>query len=593
MRDAGWLGEAARPGRAVEASSLAVLPFASAGAYVEPHVSAGLSDELRNQFSRLQSLRVTARSSSIAFEGQSLDAVTIAGKLAVAALLEGTVGRSGGRMQVSVQLIDGRNGKVMWAERYARPDKDLLAVQTEIANAVVAAVLPRFAASGQAAPLPPTEDPVAYDLYLLGRQRLREGGELSLRGDTAAMTAYAQAIDRFGSAIAADPRFAQAYASRAAALLPQALERAGDASGPQAAEIDREVVPDIERALALDPRNAEAYFVKGRLLRNTHRTGAEEAYRRAVELDPSHAAATLSLGYSAMSHGRIDERHRLALHARDLDPMDLNNHEAVMMSAGGLGRADELRASVERMQSVFPDHPRATGLACQAWLQLGQPDEALGDDAQALRFYERSGESLSALRLQHDVPGLEKTAAEALAEPPSPFGGAPAYVLARAGLTSEALAVYRHAGTAALMASDQWFKIAVLHEVTQLVALLRMHGQPEEADRLLARLTVFAEALRSHGARNSYQRLYYAKVHALSGHEDAAIEQISLAVDALDSPFSARTTETELEFDELRHDPRFKAQMKRLRARQAEMRARLPETFRSHGLDWPPESMVL
>jgi hypothetical protein len=208
----------------------------------------------------------------------------------------------------------------------------------------------------------------------------------------------------------------------------------------------------------------------------------------------------------------------------------------------------------------------------------GAASEALGDDAQALRFYERSGESLSALRLQHDVPGLEKAAAEALAEPPSPFGGAPAYV---------------HAGTAALMASDQWFKIAVLHEVTQLVALLRMHGQPEEADRLLARLTVFAEALRSHGARNSYQRLYYAKVHALSGHEDAAIEQISLAVDALDSPFSARTTETELEFDELRHDPRFKAQMKRLRARQAEMRARLPETFRSHGLDWPPESMVL
>jgi tetratricopeptide (TPR) repeat protein len=372
-------------------------------------------------------------------------------------------------------------------------------------------------------------------------------------------------------------------------------------------------VPDIERALALDPKNAEAYFVKGRLLRNTHRAGAEEAFRRAVELDPSHAAATLSLGYSAVSHGRIDERHRLALRARDLDPMDLNNHEAVMMSAGALGRAEELHASVERMQSVFPDHPRATGLACQAWSQLGQPDEALaciavgratfadnagflaamdelagqasealGDDTQALRFYERSGEPLLALRLRHDIPGVEKAATEALAEPPSPFGGAPAYVLARAGLTSEALAVYRHAGTAALMASDQWFKIAVLNEVTQL----------EEADRLLARLTVFAEALHSHGARNSYQRLYYAKVQALAGHEDAAIEQISLAVDALDSPFFAGTTETELEFDELRHDPGFKAQMKRLRERQAEIRARLPETFRRHGLDWPPESAV-
>ena len=84
----------------------------------------------------------------------------------------------------------------------------------EIANAVVAAVLPRFAASGQAAPPPPTEDPVAYDLYLLGRQKLREGGRARLSEATRpAMTAYAQAIDLFGSAIAADPRFAQAYAS--------------------------------------------------------------------------------------------------------------------------------------------------------------------------------------------------------------------------------------------------------------------------------------------------------------------------------------------------------------------------------------------
>ena len=96
VRDAGWLGESARPRRGVESSSLAVLPFANTGVYGDQHVSEGLSDELRNQFSRMQSLRVTARSSSIAFHGQSLDAVTIAGKLAVAALLEGTVGRVAG-----------------------------------------------------------------------------------------------------------------------------------------------------------------------------------------------------------------------------------------------------------------------------------------------------------------------------------------------------------------------------------------------------------------------------------------------------------------------------------------------------------------
>ena len=84
-------------------------------------------------------------------------------------------------------------------------------------------------------------------------------------------------------------------------------------------------------------------------------------------------------------------------------------------------------------------------------------------------------------------------------------------------------------------------------------------------------------------------RLAAAKVYALAGRTDEALEQLALAVDALDSPFSATCTETDPALAKLSGDPRFKAQMKRLRDRQAELRARLPETFRRHGLAWPPE----
>lgn len=76
MRDAGWLGESARPRAGPESSSLAVLPFDAVGVETDRYVTDGLSDELRNQFSRMQSLVVTARSSSIAFQDQTLDAVT-------------------------------------------------------------------------------------------------------------------------------------------------------------------------------------------------------------------------------------------------------------------------------------------------------------------------------------------------------------------------------------------------------------------------------------------------------------------------------------------------------------------------------------
>jgi TolB-like protein/predicted Zn-dependent protease len=628
LRDAGWLGDSARPGSGVESSSLAVLPFATVGAYVEPHVTDGLSDELRSQFSRMQSLRVTARTSSIAFEGQSLDAVTIAGKLAVAALLEGTVGRGGGRLQVSVQLVDGRDGKVLWAERYDRPDKDLLAVQNEIANAVVAAVLPRFVASGKAAPPPPTEDPVAYDLYLLGRQNLREAGQLYSSADsTGGSTAIAQAADLFRSAIAADPKFSLAHSSLAGALRDRAMRLFEEGTGPErAAAADRELMPHIERALALDPKNAEAYYIKGLLLKQTFRPGAESAFRRAVELDPSHAGATLQLGWSAIAHGRVDERHRLVMRALDLDPMDPSIYPFAMVSAWILGRGDDIRAIVDRMLRLFPDSPATAYQQCNSRTWLGLPDEtlaciekararfaenaefatgldhlaagtweALGDATRALRIYDRlaiddPSVALDAMRLRRDAPALRRVADESLARPLGIFDWGIADALARAGLVEEAVAVHRHAGIAEVMDSDLSYKPMVLPGTIQLAALLKARGEIEDAQRLLAQTTALLETMRSHGARNSGVRLSTAKVYALAGRTDEAIEQFGLAVDTPDWPEqTAASTESDPALAELSRDPRFMSQVKRLHDREAQARARLPETFRRQGLDWPPE----
>ncbi len=197
------------------------------------------------------------------------------------------------------------------------------------------------------------------------------------------MTGLAQAIDLFRSAIATDPKFAQAHASLAQVLLDQAMYRINEASNAeQVAAFDREVMPDIERALKLDPKNAEAYVAKGRLLKYTFRPGAEEAFRRAVELDPSDARATLLLGQSAIAHGRVDERHRLVMRARDLDPMDRANHELAIISAWILGRGDELRATVDRMLSLFPDDPAVARSVCYSWSYLGAPDETLACTAQ-------------------------------------------------------------------------------------------------------------------------------------------------------------------------------------------------------------------
>jgi hypothetical protein len=132
-------------------------------------------------------------------------------------------------------------------------------VQNETAGAVVTAVLPRFSASGKSA-LPPPEDPVAYDLYLLGRQKLREADDLNMRADSAgARMLAAQAADLFRQAIASDPGFAQAHASLARSKLNLTYNRISEGTPEeQAAALDREVLPeDVERALELDPMDLQ------------------------------------------------------------------------------------------------------------------------------------------------------------------------------------------------------------------------------------------------------------------------------------------------------------------------------------------------
>jgi TolB-like protein/Tfp pilus assembly protein PilF len=623
IRDAGWLGEEARPRGKVESSSLAVLPFASVGVETDRYVTDGLSDELRNQFSKLQSLSVTARSSSVAFQDQALDAVTIAGKLAVAALLEGTVARSGGRLRVAVQLVDGRSGKVLWAERYDRPDRDLIAVQSEIASAVVAAVLPRFAASGKQAPPPPTQDPVAYDLYLLGRQKLREVDDYYARTDElGAKTAASQAAEHFRAAIASDPRFAQAHASLALARLTLAYRQIDeDTPEDQAAAMDLEVLPDIERALELDPLNAEAYVAKGRLLRTTFRPGAEAAFRRAVELDPSNAPATVLLGWAMLTHGHVDERYRLVRRALELDPMDLRHHSASILAAWIMARPDDVRALTARMLKLFPDHPRARLIACEAFMYVGQPDEAvacaiavattfaddpplaaesywlagsladLGDPALTLALVERAGgdemATIRLARLRGDKGALRRAAAQRLERRSMPFNAGLADELARAGLVEEAIAVYRHSGLHEVWTSDTNSKPFLMHSTLNFVALLRAQGFDEEAAPTLARVVDYLATMRRHGARSASIHIANAKALALAGEADAAFEQMVFAADRPDALRVFAFVENDAAYAELARDPRVVALMERLRERQTQARERLPETFRRHGLDWP------
>jgi serine/threonine-protein kinase len=616
LRDAGWLGDAPRT-RGVEVASLAVLPFANvSGAPEDAYLSAGLSDELRDQLSRFRSLAVSARSSSLAFEGENVDAPTIAEKLAVGALLEGTVRRDGERIRVSVQLVNGRDGKLLWSERYDRPRTDLLRVQDDVARTVAATILPKFVAVPESVG-PRTEDPVAYDLYLLAHEYEREAGGSD---EDAALH---KARELYEAAIAANPEYAQAYARlahvRLALGLPYDIPE-------RIAAIDRTVGPLIERALELDPENSDAWMARGVLLRWTQRPGGGEAYRRAVEADPNNAEALQTLAVYEESIGRHDRTLEHAERARRLNPMSPNGHLMSVAAAVRLGLRERAFASVEGVQKQFPgtweaawtrcwllqglgDHAEA--LACAAMLApgsglrvltpymsaqelqslMGDAWNCMGDGARAIEHYDRAGGGgprYKALLMRRDTTGLQHLLAEAIGRPLLHGDWQIADTLARAGLRAEALRVYRTAEVDRIVETESNELHPAMSGLAQMIALLRAGGAAAEAERLLPAVLEYSERQLRSGARHYPARVLRAQALALAGRDEEALAEIRAAIDAPGAPFPSADLETDPVFDDLKNDPRFAAELARLRERQDALRARLPEVFRRNGLAWPP-----
>jgi tetratricopeptide (TPR) repeat protein len=248
-------------------------------------------------------------------------------------------------------------------------------------------------------------------------------------------------------------------------------------------------MPEIERALEINPGNVEAWLVKGVLLRNTKRPGGGDAYRHAYELDPSNADAITALSSVEFQAGRFDERYRLALRARDLDPMLLFRHISAAIGAGSLGRRDELRAIITHMRELFPNDAGAETIYCTVLTEaLAEHDEGAacalaaiaeledrpavsielyriaahafknaGDDALALQYYERAAQAgdteatIQSILLRHDEPALHRQAREILERGVSVNDWDIIDLLTDGGLHQEALELYRRAGIADLV----------------------------------------------------------------------------------------------------------------------------------------------
>jgi TolB-like protein len=342
--------------------SIAVLPFVNmSGDKEQEYFSDGLSEELLNDLARIDELQVAARTSAFSFKGKDTDISTIAHKLNVGAVLEGSVRRSGNTIRITAQLINAVTGFHLWSETYDRNLGDILKLQTEIANAVASALkisLLRDTAAKIA--LGGTDNPAAFDSYLRALKAYETfHDENDVRTSIALYT----------EAIRLDPAFALAYAGRSVALCEYAINFA---TGLAFRDHLEKAKVDAVKALTLAPELAEGHLASARAYETSlDFTPASQEYERALTLAPGNARALRFYGRFAVLMGEGDAGLIAVRRAVVLDPLNAAAHELLGVSLYFLRRYEESIAALADAHALDPQDPDPQIMAGYPHYMLG------------------------------------------------------------------------------------------------------------------------------------------------------------------------------------------------------------------------------
>jgi TolB-like protein/Tfp pilus assembly protein PilF len=453
-----WISK--RPGASFSPNpnSIAVLPFTNmSGDKSQEYFSDGLTEELLNALTGISGLQVAARTSAFSFKGTNMDIGTIARKLNVATLLEGSIRRSGNTVRVTTQLISAVTGFHLWSHTYDRDLGDVLKLETEVARAVADALKVSLLGNiAEKIELGGTRNPAAFDAYLRGRQDNRGGAGTNVDGPKHAVAAYSEAI-------ALDPNYALAYANRSIALV-----NIGDQES--SAELAREsydkahadalkaiaLAPDLalghsalagyfdegvldfvrtseeqERALALAPGDAEVLRYYGLFAAMMgHSDAGIAAIRRAISLDPLDGGNRKNLGWALYYGRRYQEAIGAFQDALDLRPNDAEAYAYRGLAYYALGDYERARASCEVKREDWTDQQCLVvtydklGRHAEAEAILTKLKAKAGDAAayQYTGIYAQLGSSADALQwlataMRLRDPGLEYLKTDPLLDP--------------------------------------------------------------------------------------------------------------------------------------------------------------------------------
>ncbi len=400
--------------------SIAVLPFADLSpSKTLDYLCEGIAEEILLALTKVEGLRVVARSSAFRFKGAVEDLRTVGRALGVDSILEGSVRVAGSHLRVATQLVDASDGCQMWAERFDRGLDDVFAVQDEIAGAVATTLRVRLqSASGRAVLTPRFQNPEAYRLYLLGRHHWHRRTETDLH----------RSVEYFKASIALEPAYELAYEGLAEAAVTLGIY--GAVAPDEAMPLAR---ANAERALAMGPprpgalatlacvsalydwswgdaerqfrqaidsmpgsSSGRAWYALNLLVPRGQFVEAESELRRALEVDPLSLAIAIGLGVRAYYAHEYDEAADGLANALQLDAGFAMAHYFLGLTFTELGRYDEALREMERAAGSSEGSPEMAAAAGYAFARSGNIDGAR----------QKLGELMARANTRYVSPGL-------------------------------------------------------------------------------------------------------------------------------------------------------------------------------------------
>jgi TolB-like protein/Flp pilus assembly protein TadD len=299
-----WFGDSTPRG---DIRSIAILPLKNlSGDSTQEYFADGMTEELINDLDQVSNLRVISLTSAMSYKGTKKKLPDIARELGVGGVVEGGVQREGNQVRISVQLIDARSERPIWAHTYVRDMRSVLSLQGEVAQTIAEEIRTNVTPQEQARiTREPPVDPAAQDMYLHGIL-LREADDCK------------SAVDYFNRAINQNPNYAQAHSA-----LASCYGRMGESGRMPYEEAFTRQKAEALKAIELDDTLSEAHaeLANTAMTLNWDWPMAATEFRRALELNPNSATSHEKYAFYLVRTGHLPEALAEVQRSVDLDPV--------------------------------------------------------------------------------------------------------------------------------------------------------------------------------------------------------------------------------------------------------------------------------